>query len=103
MISADKFFRDMYVMIEKSKQIKQKFQKFQKKKNQAKIFNFYKKIVERNMFFNQIEILMIFYTNHHVFILFFQTKFIFVFEKKFLVHPFFLIRIFSSCRIFVSV
>ena len=82
MTFSDRFFREMYVIAEKLKRTKQKLQKLQNEENQFKILNFYKKIVKRNIFSEQIQILMIFYTNQHASFYFFRfdQSFIFVFS-----------------------
>ena len=54
LISSDRFFREMYVVTKKSRRTKQKLQKLQNEKNQFKTLNFYRKIVKRNMFSEQI-------------------------------------------------
>ena len=71
---SNRFLREMYVVTKKSKRIKQKLQKLQNEKNQSKVLNFYKNIVKRNMFSEQIQILMIFYTNQHVSFYFFRPN-----------------------------
>ena len=77
---SNQFFREMYVVAEKSKRTTQKLQKLQNEKNQFKILKFYRKIVKRNMFSEQIQVLMIFYTNQHISFYFFRfhQSFLFV-------------------------
>ena len=71
---SNRFFREMYVIAEKSRRTKQKFQKLQNEKNQFNALNFYKKIVKRNMFSEQIQVLMTFYTNQHISFYFFRSN-----------------------------
>ena len=78
LISFDKSFREMYVVAKKIRRTKQKFQKFQKKENQFKALNFYRNIVEKNMSSEQIQVLMVSYTNQHASFYFFRSEQLFL-------------------------
>ena len=61
MISSDWFLLKIYTAIKKIFKIKINYKKSWKKKQKNKHFKFYKKLVEHNMFFHQVKILLTVY------------------------------------------
>ena len=70
LISSERFFREMYILAEKFKKIKKKFQKFKNEQIRQKKFNFFRNIVQRNMISLQIQVLKTSYHNKKSFYFF---------------------------------